>query len=102
MITDGPPHLSLFKDPPWIIHVCYVTYDDYHDVVDASPKIQKIIERSRNQQETTTFLSAYNRLKPTLLERRLSETKSPTLYVNSLVLRLVAFAIGGSREEHLL
>jgi hypothetical protein len=64
--------------------------------------IQKIIERSRNQQETTTFLSAYNRLKPTLLERRLSETKSPTLYINSLVLCLVAFAIGGSREEHLL
>ena len=61
-----------------------------------------IIERSRNQQETTTFLSAYNRLKPTLLERRLSETKSPTLYINSLVLCLVAFAIGGSREEHLL
>jgi hypothetical protein len=100
MITDGPPHLSLFKDPPCIINVCYVTYDDYHDVV--VKKIQKIIERSRNQQETTTFLSAYNRLKPTLLERRLSETKSPTLYINSLVLCLVAFAIGGSREEHLL
>jgi len=31
MITDGPPHFSK-------IHVCYVTYDEYHDVVAAKFK----------------------------------------------------------------
>jgi len=34
IITDGPPHFSK-------IHVCYVNYDEYHDVVVATPKLQK-------------------------------------------------------------
>jgi len=73
-----------------------VNYDEYHDVVVATPKLQKnqkIFKSSRSQKATTRVLSAYNGKKPTLLER--SETKYSTLEYdqNSLVLCLVAIAI---------
>ena len=79
--TDGHDHgcsTALFKDPRVLRDVRRVPRcrgREIQKILERSVlkcrsyKSKNNCERSRNQQETTAFLSAYNRLKPTLLER---------------------------------
>ena len=75
--------------------MCYVTFAEYHDVVVATSKNQKIyrgiIKTSRSKKATTRVLN--ETLVVAFMAR--SETKSSTLEYdqNSLVLCLVAIAI---------